>query len=282
MAWVDVCSQPWTLWTRVEIPSHDIPLPCLLLNPLCHATLNTGIPFVGPLPINLTLAYTHTPTATVARDECYALAHAVPLIGSHACVKRPHARPTALRNAAVSTIPLRCTVPRPGAHASSSSILNTPVSTAIGVAPASSAANTSMGVSPTWKRRSSLPGGVAARGAGLNAAEDTCACQPMCVYTRADKLAMYCSPALDGPLHTSQALAAVPSTLHFCIADHPNLVPQRTLRSLLPSNRKCGSISVCVGGGLSDGKLSFSAAHPGTSQTPGKCTDITGLQQSIV
>eukprot|EP00955_Chlamydomonas_euryale_P052429 355151-Chlamydomonas_euryale.AAC.3 len=35
-----------------------VPAPYPLLDPLCPATLNTGIPFVGPLPATLTLTLT--------------------------------------------------------------------------------------------------------------------------------------------------------------------------------------------------------------------------------
>eukprot|EP00955_Chlamydomonas_euryale_P108096 365817-Chlamydomonas_euryale.AAC.30 len=37
-------------------PAGLVTVPCLLLGPLCHATLNTGIPFMGPLPVTLTLS----------------------------------------------------------------------------------------------------------------------------------------------------------------------------------------------------------------------------------
>eukprot|EP00955_Chlamydomonas_euryale_P033842 349640-Chlamydomonas_euryale.AAC.3 len=43
----------WLRTVRSGMPF--VTVPCPLLDPLCHATLNTGIPFVGPLPVTLTL-----------------------------------------------------------------------------------------------------------------------------------------------------------------------------------------------------------------------------------
>eukprot|EP00955_Chlamydomonas_euryale_P094338 364848-Chlamydomonas_euryale.AAC.15 len=51
-------------WLRtVSNGAPFVTVPCALLDPLCHASLDTGVPCVGPLPVTLTLIQTPTHTA---------------------------------------------------------------------------------------------------------------------------------------------------------------------------------------------------------------------------
>eukprot|EP00955_Chlamydomonas_euryale_P062567 358413-Chlamydomonas_euryale.AAC.18 len=47
---------------RPQIGRSSAPSP--LLDPFCLAAFNTGIPFVGPLPVTLTLRHCHSVTLT--------------------------------------------------------------------------------------------------------------------------------------------------------------------------------------------------------------------------
>eukprot|EP00955_Chlamydomonas_euryale_P058236 357002-Chlamydomonas_euryale.AAC.8 len=55
-----------------------VTVPSPLLDPLCHATLNTGIPFLSPLPVNLTLTLTQDfPSCTSTEGKCLVSKQAV-------------------------------------------------------------------------------------------------------------------------------------------------------------------------------------------------------------
>eukprot|EP00955_Chlamydomonas_euryale_P091308 364613-Chlamydomonas_euryale.AAC.4 len=64
----------------LTVSAHGVPFvtaPCPLLDPLCHVTLNTGIPFVGLLSATLTLTLTLTIHTADPQDDLAALGRPV-------------------------------------------------------------------------------------------------------------------------------------------------------------------------------------------------------------